>query len=841
MQVPTTARSRFNSTAMAERQTVTRERIQNGPTRFVMLSAFFLIAAICLMASKTLAQPPHGKGAAPAKESIGERAAPDRVIVKFKSGARASAADMALSRAGVRVKKRMRFSGVSVLEIVEKGKPVEEVIRSLKESGLVEYAEPDFIVHIDSTFPAPPGDPYFPYLWGLHNTGQEGGTEDADIDAPEAWDFTTGNSDVVVAVIDTGVDYNHEDLAENMWLNPREIPNGVDDDGNGYVDDLFGINAITGSGNPYDDHSHGTHVAGTIGAQGGNGIGVVGVNWDTSIMALKFLDASGYGYDSGAIDCIEYAILMKLEYGVNIRLINASWGGEDFSPGLKDSIREAQEAGILFVAAAGNWSLNTDTYPHYPSSYDLTSIVSVAATNRSDDLASFSNYGPVSVDFGAPGVEILSTTPGDTYAYYSGTSMAAPHVSGAAALIWGRYTSSDPEGMRTLLCDTVDEIPALQGRILCGGRLNLHNALQSCENGEIALVISPFDGFAVPIDRETVTTVSLSQCASSITAASVVVTPDNGDESFSAHDDGVAPDIQANDGTYSAYWTPGNAGSLTLVVDAAFNGGSVAESVTGEVIDVMRHVADPNLRPFEWIDATVGENAGINGDDTFVCIPIGFDFVFYGENKEEVCISSNGFLTFAEEGASEYGNAAIPSQEAPNDLIAPYWDDLYPYAGGAVYHLLEGDAPNRRLTIEWFSVPYYGTTGSATFEVTLLESTDWMVFQYLDVESGSPYHDLGRSATVGIENATGEFGVEYSYNEPAISNFMTIWVRRPECDDDRDNDEDGVIDYPDDLQCWGEVDRSEQRCGLLGIEILILAPIAWAVRLRGRLRTRKMA
>ncbi|MEI6449710.1 MAG: S8 family serine peptidase [Actinomycetes bacterium] len=257
-----------------------------------------------------------------------------------------------------------------------------------------------------------PDDPLFPDLWGLNNIGQTGGTPGADISAPEAWSTTTGSADVVVASTDTGVAYDHPDLAANMWHNPYEIPaNGIDDDLNGYIDDVYGINAITGSGDPYDDQGHGSHTSGTMAAVGDNGIGITGVAWQARIMAVKFLDATGYGTTADAIASINYVVNEKVNYGVNVVAINASWGGGEYSVLERDSIRAAGAAGIVFCTSAGNDATNNDVTPQYPSSYDCPNIISVAATDDTDALADFSNYGATSVDLAAPGVSILSTVP----------------------------------------------------------------------------------------------------------------------------------------------------------------------------------------------------------------------------------------------------------------------------------------------------------------------------------------------------------------------------------------------------------------------------------------------
>jgi subtilisin family serine protease len=330
------------------------------------------------------------------------------------------------------------------------------------QSEIVQYAEPDYLVFPTTTVP---NDPRFPELWGMQNT------LDTDIDAPEAWDRGTGNQNVVVGVIDTGIDYNHQDLAGNIWWNPGETPdNGIDDDGNGYVDDVHGWNFVGAGGDPMDDHYHGTHVSGTIGALGDNNVGVAGVAWNVRIAALKFLDASGRGYTSDAIEAVDYATDQAFT------LTSNSWGGGGFSQGLKDAIDRAHAAGILFMAAAGNdYGRDNDQVPQYPSGFDCPNIIAVTATDQNDGLAYFANYGVTTVDVAAPGVDILSTIPGDSYTELSGTSMATPHVAGAAALIMAADPTMDHMAVRRSIFNSVDSIPAMAGRISTGGRLNLAN------------------------------------------------------------------------------------------------------------------------------------------------------------------------------------------------------------------------------------------------------------------------------------------------------------------------------------------------------------------------------
>ena len=360
----------------------------------------------------------------------------------------------------------------------------DDLLKSVRKLPGFRYLQPNGVLSTTRL----PNDADFESTYGLHNTGQfffGMSTPDADIDAAEAWDISTGSADVVVGVIDTGVDYNHPDLAANMWRNPLEIPgNGIDDEGNGYVDDVYGIDAANDDSDPMDDQGHGTHVSGTIGAVGNNGIGVAGVNWNVKIMALKFLTAEGSGTDADAVECINYATMMR-QRGVNIRLTNNSWGGGDFNPALKDAIDASANAGLLFVAAAGNSSLDNDDplLPNFPSNYDSPNIISVAATDSWDGLASFSNYGSTTVDLAAPGVDILSTIPGGGYDQFSGTSMAAPHVAGVAALAWSVKGNATWGEVRDAIISSTDPLEVLQGKVATGGRLNALGTLRALVGG----------------------------------------------------------------------------------------------------------------------------------------------------------------------------------------------------------------------------------------------------------------------------------------------------------------------------------------------------------------------
>jgi subtilisin family serine protease len=285
-----------------------------------------------------------------------------------------------------------------------------------------------------------------------------------------------GSDDVVVAVLDTGVDYTHEDLLTNMWLRPASMEPYQDNE-LGTIDDVRGFNAVDNTTDPMDDNGHGTHCAGIIGAEGGNDLGIAGVNWKVKIMPLKFLNADGSGNVKDAIEAINYAIARK-KAGVNVRIISASWGSTQKSRALEDVIRKAYENDILFVAAAGNSSVNNDRQPHYPSSYNVPNVVSVAALNRNDELAPFSNWGAKSVAIAAPGVDILSTWLQNGYEEKSGTSMATPVVSGVAALIVAEHPRISVDDLRKKLLASTDPIVALKGKTVTGGRINAAKALE---------------------------------------------------------------------------------------------------------------------------------------------------------------------------------------------------------------------------------------------------------------------------------------------------------------------------------------------------------------------------
>jgi subtilisin family serine protease len=423
------------------------------------------LAVLVLLAVTALLSPQveSGRAADPQSDVV-----PGELVVSFTPEATATNEERAISRAGGDIEERIDSIDAAVVSVDPDR--TDSVTKKLLRDRYVEHVEPNFVVRAARL----PNDKSFGEQWGLRNLGHFGGRAGADLGATEAWDVTVGGA-IPVAVVDTGVSFKHPDLVTNAWVNPGDPLNGKDDDGDSFSDDLNGADFLNGDAIPEDDGGHGTHVAGIIGAQGNNAVGITGVNWEAQVMGLKFLDGNGEGNTADAANAIDYAI----DHGA--RVINASWGGPAFSMALYSAIRRANENGVLFVAAAGNDGVNADSSPDYPAAFDLPNVISVAATDRSDRLLDFSNYGAKSVDLAAPGDDVYSTVPllsdPTGYAAYSGTSMAAPFVAGAAALYLSKFPQATHDQVRAALLGTVDRLPTLAGKTVTGGRLNLANAL----------------------------------------------------------------------------------------------------------------------------------------------------------------------------------------------------------------------------------------------------------------------------------------------------------------------------------------------------------------------------
>ena len=421
---------------------------------------------------------------------------PGEIIVKFKTGREKSfLKSKTLSSLGIKEQREIKLSydKLSVLKVSD-DKSMTSTLQALRNNPDIEFAEPNFIYKVDpikensltkrlqkspfADFTAStPDDPDFGKLWGMRNTGSnepkgKAGIEGADINALKAWDITKGSRAVRIAVIDTGVDYNHPDLKSNMWVNSKEIPNnGIDDDKNGYIDDVYGYDFANSDSDPMDGNGHGTHCSGTIGAVHNNQTGVSGVMADVSIMAIKFLGDDGSGSLEGAIKAIDYATMMDVD------LMSNSWGGGGRSEALLEAIKRASDKGIIFTAAAGNSSSNNDATPSYPASYQVPNMVSVAALTAQNGLASFSSYGKTSVHIAAPGHNILSTVNGGKYDVYSGTSMATPHVSGVLGLLLAKEGRMSHDVLRERLTMTGVPVTGLRGKTLTASRIDAYNLL----------------------------------------------------------------------------------------------------------------------------------------------------------------------------------------------------------------------------------------------------------------------------------------------------------------------------------------------------------------------------
>jgi subtilisin family serine protease len=426
------------------------------------LAAVAVLACVCSLGILT------SLGAATGRADDDAAAVPGQLVVGFKPNFSGRQQQKAIDKVGATIANRIDSIGGAVVNVDPA--ETEAAAEELAHQRAVQYVEPNYVLQASRL----PNDRGFGEQWGLRNTGQYGGSPGADVHATEAWDVTTGGG-VIVAVVDTGVATDHPDLAPNMWTNPADPKNGVDDDGNGLVDDVHGADFLGEDGTPDDDAGHGTHVAGILGAEGNNATGVAGVDWESRIMALKFLDGDGEGNTADAANAIDYAV----NHGA--RVINASWGGPAFSQALFQAVKRAGERGVLFVAAAGNDGQNADSSPDFPAAFELPNVISVAASDRSDKLLEFSNYGAHSVDLAAPGDDIYSTVPSFSdssgYESFSGTSMATPFVTGGASLYLSRAPQATPDQVKAALLQSVDQSPAFAGKVASGGRLNIGRAI----------------------------------------------------------------------------------------------------------------------------------------------------------------------------------------------------------------------------------------------------------------------------------------------------------------------------------------------------------------------------
>jgi len=645
--------------------------------------------------------------------------------------------------------------GLCLIRLPE-GMTVEEGIRALGQRDDVLYVEPNYKVKALSLIP---NDPMFSQLWNMHNTGQTGGTADADIDAPEAWGLTTGGiSEVIVAVIDTGVDYRHPDLAANMWVNRAEFTGtpGVDDDGNGYVDDVYGYDFANRDGDPIDDNGHGSHVSGIIGAVANNATGVAGVCWNVKIMAVKFLNSGRTGYASDAVYSIQYATLM------GARVISNSWGGSGYNSALEDAIRAAGRAGVLFVTSAGDGAgNNNDVNPNYPSSYGLNNVIAVLSTDRNDRLSKHSSFGLTSVDLGAPGGDsdntIRSCNKNGSYSSMYGTSTAAAHVSGACASVWSACPILSPVEVKDLIMRTVDPLPSLAGYCVSGGRLNLHRAILETEAAWIDIV--PDVGSVTPGGVADVNVIFDANLPPGTYKGQIVAYTN----------DPYTPQIiipvtmtveQVDYFTelfdFQYPFDPGDPNrndmanrTLTLIPDGS---GSYYQACSSESTGFP-------------VDPDGGTNISLRDDDYIQIDLSGEQIDFYGIDYGTFYVGSNGYITFVSGDAHH-----VESLEHHFDLprISALFDDLDPSAGGTVSWKQLAD----RIAVTFVNVPEFSLSNANSFQIEMFYNGKLRI-TYLDIAAGD-----------GLVGLSDGHGLPLYFIESDLSEYCLLGDLDTDCDSD---------------------------------------------------------
>lgn len=691
---------------------------------------------------------------------------PDTILVRFKPGASEEAKGKAQKELKATQVKKFHFVDGLVSVKLPPGRSIEDAIAQILKNPNVLYAEPDYELAPTST-----NDSSWNELWGLENTGQTvnytPGTVDADMNIPEAWSNggTTGSSDIIIGVIDTGVNYNHPDLNANLWRNPNEIAgNNIDDDNNGFIDDVYGANTITGSGDPMDGHSHGTHVAGTIAAVGSNGTGITGVNQSAKVVSCKFLPDSGSGSTTDAIECLQYMYDLK-QAGVNLVVTNNSWGGGGYSASLEAAIDAHRQAGIVFVAAAGNDNTNNDSGAHYPSNYFLPNIIAVAATDQNDNRASFSNYGLRSVHVAAPGVNIYSTIHSSGYAHYQGTSMASPHVAGLVALLKAKNPAMSWISLKNLVVASGTPTASISGNTVTGRRVRAWDTdgtgAMTCSNQTVKSTIYPQSASTVSVSSGG--TVSLAMmhinCASGAGNLSVSTSGPEAVANLTLYDDGQGFDKVAGDGIYSGQWTaPNTGGSYTLTMA---DGQTVSVSVTAPSSNGLTAYRTPVEIAYNPRTSAYGYSAlpdgyyyYINGYTTYFTIPFGG----YSAGFNTIYGTTFGTAMMSLPSANQLtgANTALANSTFET-LIAPYWDDLnLTAAGNGVRGWWMWNGSTGEVIMEWKGTQK-STGALVNIQLVFSANSSDVEMHYISSDNGA------QSATVGIQ-VDGTRGVAQSVN-----------------------------------------------------------------------------
>jgi len=590
-----------------------------------------------------------------------------------------------------------------------------QVIRAFKSSPYVQYAEPNYIAYISKT----PNDPYWSSQWSMTK-----------IEAPAAWDITTGSSSVAIAIVDTGVDLFHPDLSGKL---------------------VSGYDFVNDDDTPQDDHGHGTHVAGIATAKTDNGTGVAGLSWGAKIMPVKAMDDSG----GGKYEDIANGIIFAANHGADI--INLSLGGSAYSSVLEEAVEYAHNLGCVIVAATGNNSSSVS----YPAGYP--EVIAVAATDSNDQRASFSNYGP-EVDVAAPGVSIRSTYwwGGSTYEWLNGTSQASPHVAGLAALIWSVNPGLSNTQVESIIKQTADDLGTAGRDDYYGfGRINARRALGATAP---SLTISPSMGFlANPATDPFSQTLRIGNGALYGTLQWTAV--ENPDVAWLF----IGPPTSGNA-------SPPSPGELTVSVNKDV-AGQGTHSTTIHVTSSNPYIQNSpryvnvtlvytssfertylplvTMNSGSWIDITTDGTVLPLGDDDTQQIALPFSFRFYGTTYNDLWVSSNGFVSFAN-GYTDWTNGCLPDTIVPNNALYAFWDDLQPADGGGGGTIYAKQVDSETFVIEWHKVSHYGSSDHETFEI-ILKKDNTILFQYQSLSSTS-------SATVGVENANGTAAQQYRCN-----------------------------------------------------------------------------
>ena len=697
----------------------------------------------------------------------------DELLVRFRAGSALRRGTL-LATTGARTVRE--FTTVPDLQLVELA-PGTSMARALEQYGRspdVLYVEPNQRL----TLHAVPDDPAFadPGLWHLDSLPLY---DDTDVDAPEAWNLVTGSANVVVAVIDSGIDYTHEDLAANVFRNEADCnANGIDDDGNGFADDCHGIDPIDGDSDPMAVDEHGTHVAGIIGAVGNNGTGVVGVNWRVKLMPCKIFDANGDGTLAAAIACLDYVAMMK-DRGVDVVASNNSWAYTTFSAALRDAVESQRRRGILFVAAAGNYSqcndpydcrldCNNDRKPTWPANLYIPNVISVANSIDFGFLNAGSAYGRHTVHLAAPGTYILSTTPGNAYDHLTGTSMAAPLVTGVAALLKAQTPARDWKAIKNLiLAGTEGDMFPDDGMLITDARLNAHGSV-ACANRTVTSRLRPVPSAVTAVVGRPMDLAVLNiRCATPNGNVTVTVAP--GGQTITLRDDGAGGDQEAGDGVYSGQWTPAAQGQFSLT----FPGADVV------TVNVLAGVYGASVVPFGGRTITGTSITILPLQPGAITSP--FPLRFAGGSFTTLYVDERGALQF--DSGDDYSDLNAYNEPLPtplrSTLISPYWDQIMQTVGDVVWEV-RGTAPNRELVVEYRDMErtdrfceLFG--GYVTFQVVFFEGRTDVLFNYPDVTVGGECPDLdgGGSATVGIQ-VTPDLATQLGFNAPVLGDGTSL-------------------------------------------------------------------